>query len=102
MHSENTRQLDGWIFSSLTGILTSPLGLVLTNSTKNHTGVKLWRKTKEFNGKFCIVLSVIADFTNIDYILYLDLSDKKCIITLIEEINIISRSNTCSTYKIEF
>ncbi|CAF4053196.1 unnamed protein product [Adineta steineri] len=41
MQSENNREIDGWIFSSITGILTSPLGLALTNSMKNHTGLKI-------------------------------------------------------------
>ncbi|CAF1501897.1 unnamed protein product [Adineta steineri] len=45
MQLKNDRQIDGWILSSITGILTSSLDLVLTNSTKNHTGVKLWSST---------------------------------------------------------
>ncbi|CAF4051634.1 unnamed protein product, partial [Adineta steineri] len=43
--------------------------------------------------------SVTADLTNINHILNLDLSDKKSIITTIEEIGALNRSNTCSTCK---
>jgi hypothetical protein len=56
MQSENNRQVDGWIFSGVTGILSTPLGLALIDSMKSHTGLRIWGKFEENNGKLCILL----------------------------------------------
>ncbi|CAF4482160.1 unnamed protein product [Rotaria sp. Silwood2] len=50
MQTENNGQVDGWIFSDITGILATPLGSALTNSMKNHTGLRLWGKLEQNNG----------------------------------------------------
>ncbi|CAF5031558.1 unnamed protein product [Rotaria sp. Silwood1] len=50
MQTENNGEVDGWIFSDISGILTTPLGSALTNSMKNHTGLRLWGKIEQNNG----------------------------------------------------
>jgi hypothetical protein len=63
MQSNNDRQIDGWIFSGVTGILATPLGLALTNSLKNHTGLKIWGKIEDNNGELhSILMKVYNDF----------------------------------------
>ncbi len=54
MMSENDQIIDGWIFSSSTRILTSPLGQTLKNSMKNKTGIKLWGSVEENQGTYII------------------------------------------------
>ncbi|CAF1401513.1 unnamed protein product [Rotaria sordida] len=47
--TENNEVIDGWIFSGVTGILSTPLGLALSNSLKNKTGIKLWGSLENNN-----------------------------------------------------
>ena len=56
MQSQNNDQIDGWIFSGISGILTTPLGMALTNSMKSHTGLRVWGKTEENNGELNLLL----------------------------------------------
>jgi hypothetical protein len=58
MSSENNQIVDGWIFSSIGGILTTPLGIALTHALKNKTGVKLWGSLEQNNGKFNVLYHV--------------------------------------------
>jgi hypothetical protein len=51
MVSENNQIIDGWVFCSTAGILTTPLGEALSNSLKNKTGIKLWGSLDKNNGK---------------------------------------------------
>lgn len=51
MSSENNTTIDGWVFSSVAGILTAPLGIALSNSLKNKTGIKLYGILENTNGK---------------------------------------------------
>ncbi|CAF1381224.1 unnamed protein product [Rotaria sordida] len=146
MQSENNRQIDGWIFSGVSGILITSLGVALTNSMKNHTGLRIWGKVEEDNGdesgtaylattdlapntfltehsydlthvrrkmfNGVPILSttintnissssipVTADVSEVTTTLAIDLSDKKTIISSIEEVGTITRSNGCSTCK---
>ena len=39
---EDDDTVDGWIFSSLAGILTTGIGQALLNSMNNKSGIKLW------------------------------------------------------------
>lgn len=55
--TENNKTIDGWIFSSVAGILTTPLGQPLNNSMKNKSGLKLWGSLEENEG-MCISMSV--------------------------------------------
>ncbi|CAF1568734.1 unnamed protein product [Rotaria magnacalcarata] len=48
--SENDETIDGWVFSRFSGILASELGIDLTNSFKNKTGIKLWGSMDNKNG----------------------------------------------------
>ncbi|CAF1383754.1 unnamed protein product [Adineta steineri] len=49
MSSENDEIVDGWVFSSISGIITTPLGLAMTNSLKNKTAIKLWGSIEKKN-----------------------------------------------------
>lgn len=48
--TESNQTIDGWIFSSVTGILTTPLGQALKNSMKSKSGVKLWGSLEQNEG----------------------------------------------------
>ncbi|CAF5015389.1 unnamed protein product [Rotaria sp. Silwood1] len=50
MLAENNETIDGWVFSNVAGILSTPLGLALDNSFKNKTGLKLWGSLESNNG----------------------------------------------------
>ncbi|CAF1287221.1 unnamed protein product [Rotaria sordida] len=50
MSSENDEIIDGWVFSSVGGILSTPLGVALANSLKNKSGIKLWSSLDNNNG----------------------------------------------------
>ncbi|CAF3485756.1 unnamed protein product [Rotaria socialis] len=50
MLSENNLIIDGWIFSNNPGILSSPLGIALSNSYKNQTGLRLWGSLEQVDG----------------------------------------------------
>ncbi|CAF1217435.1 unnamed protein product [Rotaria sordida] len=50
MSSENDEIIDGWVFSSVGGILSTPLGVALANSLKNKSGIKLWGSLDNNNG----------------------------------------------------
>ncbi|CAF3475451.1 unnamed protein product [Rotaria socialis] len=41
---------NGWIFSNNPGILSSPLGIALSNSYKNQTGLRLWGSLEQVDG----------------------------------------------------
>jgi hypothetical protein len=41
MSTDNNQTIDGWVFSSVSGILNTPVGEALRNSFKNKTGIKL-------------------------------------------------------------
>ena len=58
MSSENNQTIDGWVFSSIGGILTTPLGIALTNALKNKTGIKLWGSLENNNGKYNVLYDV--------------------------------------------
>ncbi|CAF3773593.1 unnamed protein product [Rotaria sp. Silwood1] len=49
MLAENNETIDGWVFSNVAGILSTPLGLALDNSFKNKTGLKLWGSLESNN-----------------------------------------------------
>ena len=51
MESENNEIIDGWVFSSISGILTTPLGIALRNSLTNKSGIKLWGSLEQNEGK---------------------------------------------------
>jgi hypothetical protein len=57
MLTENNQTIDGWIFSSVAGILTTPLGQGINNSMKNKSGIKLWGSLEE-NESMCISLLI--------------------------------------------
>ena len=40
--AEDNHTIDGWIFSSVTGILTTAVGKALNNFMKSKSGIKLW------------------------------------------------------------
>lgn len=50
MQSRNEQVIDGWIFSNTSGILSTPLGNALTDSLKNHSGLRLWGTLEEDKG----------------------------------------------------
>ena len=56
MQSDNHGLIDGWVFSAISGISSTPLGIALANSLKNHSGLRLWGKLEETNGRFSIYL----------------------------------------------
>jgi len=47
MISDNEKIIDGWIFSTNSGILTTPLGQALKSSCNNKTGIKIWGSLEE-------------------------------------------------------
>jgi len=59
---EDNQIIDGWVFSSVGGILTIQFGLVLSNSLKNKTGIKLWGSIENNNRKHNR-FSNVASFT---------------------------------------
>lgn len=52
LFTENNQTVDGWIFSSVAGILTTELGQAISNSMKNKSGIKLWDSLEESEGMF--------------------------------------------------
>ena len=56
MHMKNDEIVDGWVFSSASGILSTPLGMALTDSLMNHSGLRLWGALEQERGTRTIQL----------------------------------------------
>lgn len=56
MQCKNGQMVDGWVFGNASGILSTALGISLTDSLKNHSGLRLWGKLEEEKGQFNIHL----------------------------------------------
>ena len=61
--TENNRTVDGWIFSSVAGILTTPLGQAINNSMKKKSGIKLWGSLEENEGMCTSLLINVVEET---------------------------------------
>lgn len=60
MLTDNNHLVDGWIFSSITGILTTPLGQAMTNSMKNKSGLKIWGSLEKNESMSLIVVKRVC------------------------------------------
>ena len=56
MQTKNDEVTDGWVFSSASGILSTPLGMALIDSLKNHSGLQLWGALEQERGTRTIQL----------------------------------------------
>jgi hypothetical protein len=65
---EDNQIIDGCVFSSVGGIVTTQFGLALSNSLKNKTGIKLWGSFENNNRKHNRFSNVASFTSNLIYI----------------------------------
>lgn len=56
--------IDGWIFSTTSGILTTPLGQAIQHSMKTNSGIKLWGSLEQTDSTY-IHLLVPRQYSNV-------------------------------------
>lgn len=61
MLTDDNHLVDGWIFSSVSGILTTPLGQAMTNSMKTKTGLKIWGSLEKNESMSLIIVERVRN-----------------------------------------